>query len=298
MALIQRYSTELSTQATPHWQSHDSRSAIAQTTDDIASIKKQDADEKRYLHSLNDRLEEFLRSLDVLEAANKKLRDELNHLITSWGVGGENRARFLQELDQLTKHLSEQSRRKVILQAEAKMFEEQAHLTDRVVAVFLDIRHLQEDKQHLLVDYLHQLEEEYRKIQLRLNISQAQVKAHDDDYQKELAKFRTYLAEWSQIALDRQKLLIEIQSLREHYHLRLAYNQEEINEWKRLLAQITQDSKNFYRDYLETIKQQIYSDYEKMAKEQQQDVEDELKRRLNEIQTKIKMGLLVDENGP
>ncbi|UJR10661.1 hypothetical protein I4U23_014856 [Adineta vaga] len=296
MALIHRYTTDFSTKAIPHHQTYDSQTSIAKVADDISSIKKQDADEKRYLHSLNDRLEEFLNGLDALELANKKLRDELNYLITSWGIGGENRARFLQELDQVTQHLSKQSRQRAILQAETKVFEEQALLTDRVTSVFLDVRRLYEDKQEFLLDYLRQLEDKYHKIQLRLDISNGQVKSLDDDYQKELAKFRSYLAEWSQIALDRQKLLIQIQSLREHYNLRLAYNQEEINEWKRLLNHITQDSTSFYRDYLDTIKQQIYNDYEKMAKEQQMDIEMEYKTRLNDIQEKIKMGLLVDEN--
>ncbi len=135
------------------------------------------------------------------------------------------------------------------------------------------------------------------KIHLRLDVSHAQVKSHDDDYQKELAKFRSYLSEWSKIALDKQYLLNEIQSLREHYNLRLAYNQEEINEWKRLLNHVSQESRNFYQDYLETIKQQIQNDYEKMAKEQQMDVEIELKTRLQEIEDKINMGLPIDENG-
>ncbi|CAF1132856.1 unnamed protein product [Adineta steineri] len=292
MALIQRYSTELSTHAT----TTNNNTSIAHVADDIASIKKHDEDEKRYFHSLNDRLEEFLRSLNVLELANKKLRDELNLLITSWGISGENRARFLQELDHLTKQLSEYSRRKVLLQAETKIFEEETHLIDRVTAVFIDVIHLYEDKKQILFHLIQQLEDEYHKIKLRLDISNTQVKSCDDDYQKELAKFRTYLAEWSQIALDKQKLIIEIQTLREHYNLRLAYNQEEINEWKRLLNRISQESKNFYKDYLETIKQQIYSDYEKMAKEQQMDVEMELKTRLTEIQEKINMGVPLDEN--
>ncbi|CAF0946096.1 unnamed protein product [Adineta ricciae] len=296
MALIHRYTTDFSTHAIPHYQTNDKQTFVSQVANDISSIKKQDDDEKRYLHSLNDRLEEFLHGLDALELANKKLCDELNYLISSWGMGGENRTRFLEELDQMTRHLSEQSRQKAIFHAETKVFEEQALLTDRVTAVFLDVRRLYEDRRQFLLDYLRQLEDEYHKIQIRLELSNGQVKAHDDDYQKELAKFRSYLAEWSQIALDRQKLLIEIQSLREHYNLRLAFNQEEINEWKRLLNQITQDSTNFYRDYLETIKQQIYDDYAKMAKEQQMDIEAEMKTRLNEIQEKIKMGLLVDEN--
>jgi DNA repair exonuclease SbcCD ATPase subunit len=293
MALIQRYSTELSAYAGAN---RNDSTSIAQVVNDVAAIKKQDEDEKRYFNSLNDRLEELLRSLDDLELANKKLRDELNFLITSWGIEGENRIRFLQELDILTQHLSEQNRRKVIAEAETKIFEELTRLTDRITSVFLDVFNSYEDKNQILFDFIKQLEDELYKIQIRLNISNNQVKSHDDDYQKELTKFRSYLSEWSKIALDKQNLLNEIQALKEHYNLRLAYNQEEINEWKRLLNRILQESDNFYRDYLETIIQQIQLDYEQLAKEQQNDVEIELKTRLKEIEEKINMGLPIDEN--
>jgi chromosome segregation ATPase len=294
MALIQRYTTELSAHATT---SHHNTESVEHVMHDVAAIKRQDEDEKRYLHSLNDRLEELLRHLDQLEIANKKLCDELNLLITSWGIGGENRARFLQELDEIIRHLSEQNRRKIIFQAEAKIFDEQVQLIDRVSVVFIDVVNLYRDKCQILFDLSNELEEELRKIRLRLDISNTQVKTHDDDYQRELAKFRSYLAEWSQLALEKQYLLNEIQSLKERYNLRLAYNQEEINEWQRLLNRISQESKNFYRDYLDTVKQQIQMDYEQMAKDQHMEIEIQLKSRLKEIQDKIHMGLPIDENG-
>ena len=168
---------------------------------------------------------------------------------------------------------------------------------DRVSAVFVDVIHSYRDKSQIIADLTNELEEELRKIRLRLDISYTQVKSHDDDYRNELAKFRSYLAEWSQLALDKQHLLNEIQSLRERYNLRLAYNQEEIKEWQRLLNRISLESKNYYRDYLDTIKQQIQMDYEQMAKDQQMDVEVQLKSRLKEIQEKIDLGLPIDEHG-
>lgn len=294
MALIQRYSTELSAFAGSH---HEQNASIGQIVNDIAAIKRQDEDEKRYFNSLNDRLAELLGNLNGLELANKGLRDELNLLIASWGTGGENHGRFLQELDVLTGHLSDCSRRRAVAQGETKIFEELTRLTDRLTSIFLNVFNLYEEKNQILFDLTKQREDELQKIQHRLNISDAQVKSHDDDYQKDLAKFRSYLSEWSKIALDKQNLLNEIQTLREHYNLRLAYNQEEINEWKRLLNHISQESDHYYRDYLETIKQQIRTDYEQMVKEQQDDVEIELKTRLKQIEEKVQMDLPVDENG-
>ncbi|CAF3857712.1 unnamed protein product [Rotaria sp. Silwood1] len=296
MALIQRYTTELSVRAATSRQIHDDIQSVGQVLNDVAAVKRQDEDEKRYFHSLNNRLEDLLHDLNGLEIANKKLRDDLNLLITNWGIGGENRVRFLQELDEIIQRLGEQNRHKITFHAQAKIFDEETQVIDRVTAVFIDVLNLYRDKSQILFDLTNELEEELRKIRFRLDISNAQVKSHDDDYQKELEKFRSYLSEWSQLALDKQNLLNEIQSLKECYNLRLAYNQEEINEWQRLLNRISQESKNYYRDYLDTIKQKIQIDYEQMAKDQQMDVEIQLKTRLKEIQDKIDMGLPIDEN--
>ncbi|CAF3413573.1 unnamed protein product [Rotaria socialis] len=296
MALIQRYTTELSTHAGTNRQIPDDIQSVGQVLQDFTAIKRQDENDKHYLHALNDRLEELLHSLNGLETANNKLRDDLNSLIANWGIHEETRAKFLHELDGIIQRLGEQNRHKLTFNAQANISNEQTQLTDRVTNVFIGVVNAHRDKSQLVFELTNELEEELRKIRLRFDISNGQVKSHDDDYQNEIVKFRSYLSEWAQLALDKQLLLNEIQSLKERYNLRLAYNQEEINEWLRLLNRISQESKNYYRDYLDTIKQKIQIDYEQMAKEQQMDIEIQLKTRIKEIQEKIHMGLPIDEN--
>ncbi|CAF0831166.1 unnamed protein product [Rotaria sp. Silwood1] len=296
MSLIQCYSIALSSIAGANHLIQDDNTLIAQILNDVATIKQQDIDEKRYFHTLNDRLEDLLHYLDDLELGNKNLCNNLNLLIANWGIVEESHAQFLHELDNLLQYLSEQNRRKISVQIETKIFDEQIQLTDRIQSIFLDVLNSYNEKHDILHDLINQLENESDKIQLRLDISNNLIKSHVDDYQKELTRFRFYLSEWSQMTLDKQNLLNEIQSLKEHYNLRLGYNQEEINEWKRLLNRLTQDSKNFYQDSLEIIKQQLQIDYEQMLKEQQMDVEIELITQLKEIQNKIHMNLSIDEN--
>ncbi|CAF1058178.1 unnamed protein product [Rotaria sordida] len=296
MSLIQRYSIELSSLAGTNHRIQDNNTSPTQIVNDLTAIKQQDADEKYCFHSLNDRLEDLLHYLDDLQLGNKNLYNNLNLLITNWGIVEETHAQSLHKLDNLLQHLSEQNRRKIIAYVETKIFDEQIQLTDRIQTIFLDVFNSYNDKHDILFDLINQLEDELHKIQLRLDISNDQIKSHEDDYQKELTRFRTYLSEWSQMALDKQNLLNEIQSLKEHFNLRLGYNQEEINEWKRLLNRLTQDSRNFYRDSLETIKQQLQIDYEQMLKEQQMDIEMELITKLKEIQDKIHMNLSINEN--
>ena len=285
MALIQRCSTELS--ACARSSHYDSQSSIEQIINDVTKLKRKDDEEKHYFNSLNNRLEEFLVELGHLELANKQLRDELNLLITNWGIGGENRVEFLRELDRLIRQLSEENLRRVVAEGECKIFDELTRAIDRFTWIYLEISRLYEEKTEFRIELIKQLENQLEKIEQRLNQSHLQVQTHDEDYRKELVKYHSYLSEWSRISTEKQELLNEIQTLREYANLRSAFNEEELNEWKRLLTRTSQDSEQFYRNYLETIQQQIQIDYEQMAKEQQDEVEMELKRRLEKIQTKF-----------
>ena len=149
MALIQRYSAEYSAYA---GRSHDQNTSIAQIVNDVATSKRQDEDEKLYFHSLNNRLEGLLGDLNGLESVNRRLREELNFLITNWGIGGDHRLRFLQELNLLTQQLSTQNLSKVVAQGETRIFEELTRLTDRVTSVSHDVYNIYDEKNSILFD--------------------------------------------------------------------------------------------------------------------------------------------------
>ncbi|CAF0815397.1 unnamed protein product [Didymodactylos carnosus] len=296
MALMQRFTSTVSAQNTAgiihDVMSDDGGSKIIK---DITVIQNRDEMEKQHLHSLNDRLEDLIGYLDSLELANKQLSDDIHSLIDSWGITGENRFRLLQDLDQTLSKLKDINRKKIIFNVESKIFDEQAEFLNRLSSMYIDVLNLYKDKCNIIKDLQFELEDELKKIQHRLQLSDQQVKKLDEDYRNEIEKFRQYMIEWSQLALDKQHLLNDIQSLKEQYNLKLAYNQEEIQEWQRLLQRFSHDSKNYYKDYLETIKQQIYNDYEQMAKEQQQELEQTLKTRLSEVQKKISMGVPISD---
>lgn len=285
MSLIQRYSTELSTCSNSNRQ----HSSIEQIINDVTTLKRKDDQEKQYFNSLNNRLEELLVNLNHLEFDNKRIRDEFNVLINNWGIGEDHRREFLGELDRFTRQLSDESLRRAIVEGETKIFDELTRFTDRLASIYSDIFHLYDDKKEFLIELIKQLEYQLDKIEQRLNQSHFQLENHDEDYRKELEKYHSYLLEWSRITTDKQELVNEIQTLREYANLRSAFNQEELNEWKRLLTRTSQDSEQFYRNYLETIQEQIQRDYEQMVKEQQDEVESELKRRLEKIQMKFSM---------
>jgi chromosome segregation ATPase len=296
MALIQRYTADFTSQVGTHQQLRDEHSASSTLANQIATIKRTDVDEKRYLHSLNDRLENLLGYLNRLESTNKTLHMDVNELIRNWGIETD-RNEYFNSLTDVTRRMSNENRRRVHALAETKLFSVQTELTDRVSSVLIDVLNYYREQMQMFDEWSQQLDDDYRQIQHRLTMSNNQVKSFDDDYRKELTRFRGYVAEWSQIALDKQHLLNEIQSLKEQYHLRLAYHQEELNEWKRLLTRASHESTNFYRDYLDTIKQQIQLDYQQMAKDQHTNMEHEYETRLKDVKEQFRLGRAIDSTG-
>lgn len=292
MSLIERYATDFTSDVAVHKFRRDGQRNIE---NQIGSIEEKDQNEKRYLNSLNNRLENLLKYLEDLETKHKNSRNELKRLVSSWGFESE-RERVLKEFDQLTRHLSTEHRRKVRFEVETKLFEEQTQMTERLAAMFIDVTNFYRDQQEIFLELIPEFENELRQIEKRWKISDNLVKTVDDEYQKELKKFRQYLVEWSKISLEKSKLFNEIQSLREQFHLRLAFNQEELNEWRRLLTRSSEESKNFYRNYLDTIKQQLQLDYQQMLKDQQRDLDLEFRTKLKEIQEQMKISSTVEEN--
>lgn len=270
---------------------------MAQTLKDLTVMKQPDIDEKDYFHSLNNRLEDFLHYLDDLEWRNKILYQDLHLIITKWSIAEETQIQRSQVLNNLLKHLSGQTLRKTCTDVEIKIFDEQLHLVDRIQVIFCDAFNFYTNKQELLFNLINQLEYELHRIEIQLSVSDVELQSNMDEYQNELVKFYHYLSEWSQLTLDTQKLSNEIQSLKEYSNLRLGSNQEEINDWNRLVNRLTQESTNFYQNSLEKIKQLLQNDYEQMIKEQQTEIEIVWTTKLKKVEDKIHMHSLHYDHG-
>ncbi|CAF1420312.1 unnamed protein product [Rotaria magnacalcarata] len=291
MSLDQSYSMEPLSLFGSYHRIHDSNILIAQIVNDLTGVKQQDVDEKLYFHSLNNRLEDLLHYLYDLKSGNKNLSDDLKTLIANESLVEENCGSLFQELDSMILYLSEENHCKTIEEIEIKSFDEQTELTNRIQTSFLDILNSYNEKHRTLFYLINQLDNDLNKIHLGLGISNDQIKSYGDDYREELIRFSCYLSEWTQMALDRQHLLNEIQLLKKHHNLRLRSYQEEINEWNRLLNSLLQESRYFHQNSLETMKQQLQIDYEQMLKEQQTHVEIVLTRKFKSISNKIYMNL-------
>jgi hypothetical protein len=143
-------------------------------------------------------------------------------------------------------------------------------------------------KQENLRNLIDRLQEELNRIIQRERASEEELVTTRDDLIKELNKFRERLQDWLRLVIDKQTLLDDIQSLRERINLINALNDEEINEWKRLLDQSKDDSISFYREELTNAIRDIKRDYSKQAKKFQDELEYQIEGQLRMVENQLK----------
>ncbi|CAF4224832.1 unnamed protein product, partial [Adineta steineri] len=108
---------------------------------------------------------------------------------------------------------------------------------NRTVALYGNIQDMYKSRQDNLRNLVDRLQDELNRIIQRERVSEEETSSTRDDLIKEFNKFRERLQDWLRLVIDKQTLLDDIQSLRERLNLVNALNEEEINEWKRLLDQ-------------------------------------------------------------
>jgi hypothetical protein len=158
----------------------------------------------------------------------------------------------------------------------------------RAAALYSNIQDMYKRKQENLRILIDKLQDEFNRIAARERTSDEEVSTTRNDLLKELNKFRPRLQDWLRIIVDKQTLLDDIQSLRERLNLINALNEEEINEWKRLLDQSKDDSILFYREELTNAIRDIKRDYSKQAKKFQDELEYQMEGQLRMVENQLK----------
>ena len=143
-------------------------------------------------------------------------------------------------------------------------------------------------KQENLRNFIDKLQEELNRILQNERLSDDEVNTTRNDLLKELEKFRQRLQDWLRIVIDKQTFIDDIQSLRERINLINALNEEEINEWKRLLEQSKDDSISFYKEELTNAIRDIKRDYAKQTKKFQDELEYQIEGQLRMVENQLK----------
>ena len=246
--------------------------------------RDRDVKEKEELRFLNDRFAQFLANIEQLKRVNEQLQAQLKDEFSKWGI----LPRDENDLRQLVNQINDRAVKRANDEVRSRAAEQESAIINRAAALYGNIQDMYKRKQENLRNLIDKLQEELNRILQRERSSEEEVTTTRDDLLRELKKFRERLQDWLRIVVDKQVLLDDIQSLRERINLINALNEEEINEWKRLLDQSKDDSISFYKDELTNAIRDIKRDYSKQAKKFQDELEYQIEGQLRMVENQLK----------
>jgi tRNA C32,U32 (ribose-2'-O)-methylase TrmJ len=246
--------------------------------------RDRDLKEKEELRYLNDRFSHFLANIEQLKKINEQLQSQLKDEFSKWGI----LPRDENELKQIINQINDRAIKRANDEVRSRAAEQESAIINRAAALYGNIQDMYKRKQENLRNIIERLQDELNRILQRERLSDEEVSSTRDDLLKELEKFRQRLQDWLRIVVDKQTLLDDIQSLRERINLINALNDEEINEWKRLLDQSKDDSILFYKEELTNAIRDIKRDYSKQAKKFQDELEYQIEGQLRMVENQLK----------
>jgi hypothetical protein len=246
--------------------------------------RDRDVKEKDELRYLNDRFSQFLANIEQLKQINGQLQAQLKDEFSKWGI----LPRDENELQKIINQINDRAIKRANDEVRSRAAEQESAILTRAAALYSNIQDMYKRKQENLRILIDKLQDEFNRIAARERTSDEEVSTTRNDLLKELNKFRPRLQDWLRIIVDKQTLLDDIQSLRERLNLINALNEEEINEWKRLLDQSKDDSISFYKEELTNAIRDIKRDYSKQAKKFQDELEYQMEGQLRMVENQLK----------
>ena len=246
--------------------------------------RDRDVKEKEELRFLNDRFAHFLANIDQLKKINEQLQVQLKDEFSKWGI----LPRDENELQQLIAQINDRAVKRANDEVRSRAAEQESAILNRASALFGSVQDMYKRKQENLRNVIEKLQEELNRMIQRERSSEEELSGTRNDFLKEMEKFRHRLQDWLRIVVDKQTLVDDIQSLRERINLINALNDEEINEWKRLLDQSKDDSMFFYKEELTNAIRDIKRDYSKQAKKFQDELEYQIEGQLKMVENQLK----------
>lgn len=276
-----------------------SRAETLQNAEDVGKAielvqreRDRDVKEKEELRHLNDRFSHFLANIEQLKRINEQLQIQLKDEFAKWGI----LPRDDNELRQITNQINDRAIKRVTDEVHARAAEQETVVLSRSGVVCGNIQEIYKRKQDNLRILIDKLQDELNRMIQRERENEEELSIIRDDLTKELNKFRERLQDWLHLVIDKQTILDDIQSIRERINLINALNDEEINEWKRLLDQSKDDSISFYKEELTNAIRDIKRDYSKQAKRFQDELEYQIEGQLRIVENQLKQMPGISDN--
>ena len=201
----------------------------------------------------------FYFELKIFKNINEKLENELKDEIVQWPNLTHEDIFYIFNVktDDFHRYVDEQN----------------ASICFRLASIFVDVEQIFRRHEENLRGQIDENQRKLNEIEEYRQQSDDELKSLGNDLNDELEKFRRRFDDWKICLVEKEFLNIEIQTLRERISLINALNNEEIDEWKRLLIRANDESQMFYRQQLTDAIQDVRRDFVQRTKIFQNEIE-------------------------
>lgn len=253
------------------------------------NLRVQHQREKQELSELNDRFRGYLDRVKVLENKNAKLTNQLEDVTKSWGSASQGIiSQYSAPLDRLRQEVNES----MIDEADLQTRLRRSHYTIDNYRSLINDETAWNDRQE---EKREQLKLEYEHSCAELNALQKSYKQVEDQLKNLLKQREDYLNEIDQLneesykaTIDRIKLDLQVQTLREEIPFLNDIHAHLISEFEQLKPTNGIDTQLFYRQELEKAIRDIRRDFETLHSAQRKEMEDYYAVKIEEIQNDAK----------
>ncbi|CAF2155417.1 unnamed protein product [Rotaria magnacalcarata] len=264
---------------------------LNQSTNAIVTdnLRVQHQREKQELSELNDRFRGYLDRVKILENKNAKLTGQLEDITKSWGAASQAIvAQYAGPLDNLRQEVNDS----MIDEADLQTRLRRSHYTIDNYRSLINDETAWNDRQE---EKREQLKLEYEHSCAELAALQKSYKQVEDQLKNLLQQREQYLNEIDQLndqsykaTIDRIKLDLQVQTLREEIPFLNDVHAHLLNEFEQLKPTNGIDTQLFYRQELEKAIRDIRRDFETLHAAQRKEMEEYYNVKIEEIQNDAK----------
>ncbi|CAF1508382.1 unnamed protein product, partial [Didymodactylos carnosus] len=241
----------------------------------VVAIKENREREKRELGQLNDRFASYIERVRYLEAQNKKLQLELDHLRGKWGQQTSKvKEMYEVEIQEARRIIDETAKDRATAELRAKRAEEDTKNYRDKYETLLAGRDSDRQKIDVLQKQLADNEADLNLFRRRLADLEDESKRYRLESQKLISDIQRITQELDQETISRVQLENEKQSLEEEINFLKQIHVQEIEELKQTnLTGTALDPSNFFKHELSNAIRDIREEYEQLNNQQRTELE-------------------------
>ncbi|KAH7716560.1 Protein IFA-1 a [Aphelenchoides avenae] len=243
--------------------------------------------EKKELMDLNDRLASYIEKVRFLEAQNRKLAADLDHLRNSWGKGTTSiKIIYETEIKSAKSVIDDTGRNKRELDEQLRKLQRDVEEMKRKYEQA--VRDRADDRERLdkLLVELSNLEAEINLLKRRIALLEEEIARLRRENQRLQAELQRIQSELQRETLERINYQNQVQALLEEIEFVKRANDQEIKDLQAQAARdTTNENREFFRNELANAIRDIRKEYDDLMNANRNDIESWYKLKVQEIQS-------------